>query len=103
MNIKDKILYTACLLVIGASYYLGKTKEMVSQTFVDRIENNGKAAHIIKQEDCFHPFGKVRFRNPIPKYIGQVYTEDGNHVEKRKTFFTERKARRFVDNILENL
>ena len=50
------------MFVIAASYYLGKTKEMVSQTFIDRIEANGKVAHIIKQEDCFHPFGNVRFR-----------------------------------------
>jgi len=103
MKPRDYILYGACLLVITASYYLGKTKEMVSQTFIDRIENNGKVAHVIKQEDCFHPFENVRFRNPIPKYIGQVYTKDGNHVEKRKTFFTERKARRFVNKILEDI
>jgi len=73
---------------------------MVSQTFIDRIENNGKVAHIIKQEDCFHPFGNARFRNPIPKYIGQVYDAEGKAVESRiETLFPSR-ARSFVNNRL---
>jgi len=103
MKPRDYILYGAGLIILGWSYYLGKTKEMVSQTFIDRIENNGKAAHVIKQEDYFHPFGKVRFKNPVPKYIGQVYDAEGKAVEKKETFFTERKARRFVNNRLEDI
>ena len=103
MKPRDYILYTACLLVIGASAYLGKTKEMVSQTFIDRIENNGRVAHVIRQEDCFHPFGNVRFRNPIPKYIGQVYDAEGKAVESRiETLFPSR-ARSFVNKTLEDI
>jgi hypothetical protein len=98
MRLNNYLLYGACLLVIGASYYLQKTKEMVSQTFVDRTENNEKVAHIIRQDDCFHPFGNVKFRAPT-HYTLQIYDEKGRIKSSLETLFYS-KAKRLAKTSL---
>jgi len=102
MGTGNKIFYGACALTIAVAAYLGQTKEMVCQTFKERMQSSsGDVAYVIEQEDNFHPFKGLRFKAPT-HFIAQAYTEEGK-VGEKKTFRSESKARRFAGRTLEEL
>jgi hypothetical protein len=96
------LIYLAILgIEISTGLYLNSKKEFVSKTYISRHEINGNKAHIIKQEDCFHPFKNIKFKAPS-HFIAQTYDSQGD-VKKQKQFLTKSRARKFIKKELENL